>query len=365
MPPLPPNVDNTAHLGAFQAYLDAYNAKDALLNGSTANPAEYAELEFEDKAENQPYLTVEELELAAQNAQSLLNIVQSKVDSYDAIMAENAFIITEYFTLYPDSLGIYFPLTDQSISVYLGIVTVYSGEPVAPPVFSPADVPGLFMWQIADIGVTEGSGAGTGVSQWDDQSGNGNYLKATGSLKPAWDSVNNKIVFSGSHCLETLSLPFSVTDDLTIFCVFQNKTSGLGIMIETSANVGSTNGFIVDLNENADGEILLGSNGNIGLDTIRIPATKATPILLRAQAWRSNTGKDSALYIDGSNMGFINGTTADNTTNFSNNILYFGARGAASFFITADVYEFLIYSEAPTPTDILAIEDYLKDKYGL
>lgn len=361
MPPLPPNVDNTAQLSAFQSYLDAYNAKDALLNGDNANPAYDSELEFEQQATDESFLTIEAIQLAEQNAQALLNSVQAKVDAYDAIMTENADTILEYFSLYPDSLGVYFPLTDQSISVYTGIISVYPGQPDVPPAFSPADLTGLFMWFKADTGVMT---TGSLVDQWQDQSGNNNHISATGSLRPDYSS-GDRVTYSGSEILSSSTLTLNTFKDTTIFIVAQNTGSVAGVLIETSNDFSTISGFAVICNLGTPGNISVYSNGSVGLDEDRILGSQLQPILIRGQIWRTPSAPDCKAVIDSDSTGSTHPYTSDNNNNFSNQPINIGGRPVYNNNFSGDIYEVVVYKNTLDISDIAKVEVYLKDKYGL
>lgn len=58
---------------------------------------------------------------------------------------------------------------------------------VAAPSVGPLGIAGCVLWLRADLGVTkDGSDK---VSQWDDQSGNGNSFSATGTSRPTWQAT--------------------------------------------------------------------------------------------------------------------------------------------------------------------------------
>jgi len=69
----------------------------------------------------------------------------------------------------------------------------YQGEVSAP--FVPSDISGLVAEFYADTGVT--LEAGTNVSNWADQSGNGNDYTATFSARPTFHSSPDRIQFNG------------------------------------------------------------------------------------------------------------------------------------------------------------------------
>lgn len=61
--------------------------------------------------------------------------------------------------------------------------------------FLPSRIPGLKIWPRFNSGITE---TGTGVSQWDDQSGNGNHLKQTSDASRPSKGADGSILFNGT-----------------------------------------------------------------------------------------------------------------------------------------------------------------------
>lgn len=82
--------------------------------------------------------------------------------------------------------------------------------------FLPSDLANLAAWFRLGVGIT----TATGVSQWDDQSGNGRHLKqGTGANQPALQG-DNTILFDGSaHYLKCDA--FTLNQPTTIYILFK------------------------------------------------------------------------------------------------------------------------------------------------
>lgn len=86
----------------------------------------------------------------------------------------------------------------------------------APRAFLPSDLPNLALWLRFGKGIT----VATGVSQWNDASGNGrNALQATGGLQPALQG-DGSILFDGvSQFLATAG--FTLNQPCTLYLLFK------------------------------------------------------------------------------------------------------------------------------------------------
>lgn len=138
----------------------------------------------------------------------------------------------------------------------------------------PADLPNLKLWCRQGVGIT----TDTGVSQWDDQSGNGNHLKqATGANQPALQG-NGSILFDGlTHFLKADA--FTLVQPETIYLlgkqvtwtntdrIFDGNVINTGLIIQTgttpnlAAYAGSFSGQSSDLVLDTYGIIAVVFNG--------------------------------------------------------------------------------------------------------
>ena len=91
------------------------------------------------------------------------------------------------------------------------------------PAFTPASLTSLRLWVKSDTGIT----IATGVSQWDDLSGNANHLvQATGANQPVVtnSAINGlpAITFDGTN--DFIKKAFTLAQPATVFIVFRQNT---------------------------------------------------------------------------------------------------------------------------------------------
>ena len=89
--------------------------------------------------------------------------------------------------------------------------------------FSPSSLTNLRAWYKSDVGIT----IATGVSQWNDQSGNGNHLvQATGGAQPVVTAaaINGlpAITFDGVD--DRMAVAFALVQPITVFAVVRQDT---------------------------------------------------------------------------------------------------------------------------------------------
>lgn len=91
------------------------------------------------------------------------------------------------------------------------------------PTFLPSDISGLTAWFQYGVGITE---AGSGVSVWADQSGNGNdFLQGTDANRPSKEA-DGSILFDGvDHFLRTAF--FTLNQPITAYFLFRKLASSL------------------------------------------------------------------------------------------------------------------------------------------
>ncbi len=111
-------------------------------------------------------------------------------------------------------------------------------------IFDPADISDLFAWYDAGKGITLN---GSDVSQWDDQSGNGNdAVQATATRQPLFESSNSDFndkpaVFFDSDT-NSMVAPFAsgTTQPFTVFVVWDADSTGVSNSGRVFANFTST-----------------------------------------------------------------------------------------------------------------------------
>jgi hypothetical protein len=285
--------------------------------------------------------------------------LQLQYDAIELSLADSKVILLQFFEDNDAADRIYNEAFTFEIVEFEGDIIVVPYGVIPTP--TPQTISDLLMWQRGDAGVLA---TGSLVDTWEDKSGNGYDLAASALFRPTYDTVNQCISFSGSvGFISSGIVPFSVTEDVTVFVVVNNETTGAGMLVELSANYTLNNAFGIEINNAADGDIYIGDNGDFGIDDMYLNGAKSAPILVRGEVFRSNAGKGAAVYINGSNVGEVSPSTENNTITFGDYAIYMGSRGNSSLWFTGDIYEFLVYSRKLTTDEITTIENYLTNKY--
>jgi len=121
----------------------------------------------------------------------------------------------------------------------------YGAGESGPSPWTPADITTALWLDANDADtITEA----TGVSQWDDKSGNSrDVTQGTGSRQPIYDSVNKKVTFDGSDDYMKSDSFTELSQPNTLFVVHKFN-GGLGVFqnIFDGANTGSRNAYYID-----------------------------------------------------------------------------------------------------------------------
>jgi hypothetical protein len=231
------------------------------------------------------------------------------------------------------------------------------GEGASPQsVWSPAMYPNLALWLRGDGGTT----IATGVSQWNDLSGNGsNVVQATGSKQPAFNSTggpNGQAYLNFvSASAQYLSIALAVlgVSPWTVFAIVSSTTP-------------SVEGFFLDV----------GSSGNgaaFGLDGVSTDRTLWYPgaavlgsTAMSASTWEGwcaqNNGTTSSLLINGVAQSLTNATTQPLTPTALTQIGAGIGTGANNW--NGGIAEIIVYSSVLTAAQIVQVRSYLQARYG-
>jgi hypothetical protein len=224
----------------------------------------------------------------------------------------------------------------------------------------------LQLWLKADAGVTLDGGGG--VTQWDDQSGNGNHaIQSTASLAPTVlaNALNNKPVlhFDGvDDYLSVASSPsVSFTGDLTTFFVvrFTDFSNYRAVWAKTANNFPAPTDYYI-LPGSGRPQVYRGSGTGAGLGSF------ASSVALTAGSYMTVgfgiEGTTCAHFLAGNvaSSGSISVPTADTGAP-----LLIGTRGDLFTKMKGEIAEIVIYSRALTPAERASVADYLAQKYGI
>jgi hypothetical protein len=225
----------------------------------------------------------------------------------------------------------------------------------------PNSLSNLSIWLRADAGVITVSGA---VSQWNDQSGNGNNAaQTTATSRPLLANslqYNNLPVirFDGSNdVLVGNTIPNLNSDNLTIF-VLNSGNSQTGVVAGLLTVNGLTNGFSIFRNF-SPAAFRVWNNNTVGLtSSSSLQATGYTPRILTIQR---QVGVQGSMFVNGvSQATTTNATFLSSFTNANYQI------GRAPFYSTlnGDIAEVIVYNRILTSTEQTQVEKYLMDKYA-
>ncbi len=224
---------------------------------------------------------------------------------------------------------------------------------------------GLQLWVKADAGVTRGDGGA--VTQWADQSGQGNDAFALdGGFAPIWieDAINGQAAlrFDGEDDFLEIadSDSLSIVGDLTSLFVVRmdDFATWRAVWGKTSVNLPAPTDFYTDPNSGIPRLYRGNGAGSLGT-TVGGVAFRAGEVEL---AGFGVEGTSVAHFLNSrvTSTGVISATVADADTP-----LRIGTRDDYVTQLKGDLAELLIYDIALSPEDRRSAEFYLAEKYGL
>jgi hypothetical protein len=254
-----------------------------------------------------------------------------------------------------------------------GLVVVKYPRANATDVVTPTSVSGINFWYDATDAASITSSGGL-VSQWNDKSGNGHHMSASGALRPTLTSKfrggRNVITFGGSQYLLG-------TANLTA-----NAFTHFIVMAKTSAASGASEyGRSLSLWNTAEGNDYSNANAfeihwfsttsfsgvnGPGAGPYRLNSSiTATPLTIGA-------ANIATTKLDGGNVTYtLNSTTVTggtSTTPINVNRQTIGAGGASGGgdqYLIGWIGESIMFDRVLNATEITTIQKYLKDKWGV
>ena len=217
------------------------------------------------------------------------------------------------------------------------------------PAFSPTEIPTCTLWLDASDAT---SVVGTGVATWKDKSGNGYNL--TGVNAPVFVKSTGGISFTAaSSQYFTMSVPYSKTN--TIFMVATPVPSNASGMYYTNTNPTKSGDNFIGGYSSSYLVYYIGTNSV--QQTSYVSGVPTSPFIAAAV---KTTGVSSVGYYNGAQVFSI----ADNTSDVASTWAYLGGSGVGNY-LTATIYEFIIYNLALTANQIQAVNAYLGAKWGV
>jgi len=220
----------------------------------------------------------------------------------------------------------------------------------------PTNLPGCILWLDAGQGITkDGSNY---ISLFGDQSGQANNAsQATGANQPLWvdNQLNGKPIvrFDGSN------------DFMEFASGFLNNYSDITIFFVIKPILGSNAGILAPSNDAGIGlEVLAWT----GYHELRINGA----VKYKSGLLKNNTFTISDFTYNSLNTNaYVNGislvTTAGGAALNFNGVYALGRYAASygSFYSAFDVAEIMIYNRTLTSSEILNVQNYLNNKYGI
>ena len=219
---------------------------------------------------------------------------------------------------------------------------------VLPGSFQPDWMSGCQLWLRADQGIT----LATGVSQWNDLSGNGNNVaQATGSKQPTYNATD--VAYNGmptlsftSSNIQVLLATMTLTQPFTVYVVGQATYTGA-----TLAMVGgNTSTFELYFTGGSLWNIYAGS-------AVASTNSSTSPVVLASIL----NGTSSAIYVNSSAAASGSG---DAGTDSSTQVAIGGVSTSVNPF-NGKIAEVLIYNSVLSTTQLGTIFQYLGNRYGI
>ncbi len=214
----------------------------------------------------------------------------------------------------------------------------------------------LKLWLASDSGVDTSGGK---VTEWFDKSGNSNNAaQSTSADEPSYQTsvINSKPALSFDGTSTYLTLPSATSigiqnSNYEIFIVAKSSSSSLQFV-----EGGTAGNYELQLNGSSGARFIpVGSNyldeGNSN------DYTNGLAHIFELKAASS----EGVIHVDGTAGGYV----LSNTQNSDAGNLVIGRRGDGSYYFNGDIAEIIIYNANLTPSQRLAIANYLSQKYNI
>jgi hypothetical protein len=227
----------------------------------------------------------------------------------------------------------------------------------------PLVISGLQLWLDASDSrtITESSGA---VSQWNDKSGNSNNLtQGTESAKPTTNATTqngkNVLDFDGGDYFDLPSALYGIPNGPnTAFVVANTSLTSVNQVMLNMTEGGSNRYAVYFTTSLGSDDIFFLSSNSAGTGLLFSGITETNFNIIRARregttqavaannsAEQTNAGGGDESGVDSATLGSVDSGTSD--------------------FLTGSIAEMLIYNRSLSTTEILKIETYLSNKWGI
>ena len=201
------------------------------------------------------------------------------------------------------------------------------------------------------------------VGYIEDKSGNGNTaIQATANDRPTLREAGGLyyLEFSGAQGLQTASVDFTGTDEMTVASACRKTGTGSQVVAELSSNVGTNDGAFRLFATNT-----IWRYSSKGSNVVNGTASSYTSPTTNVLVATSNISDDQLTFrVDGNQE--ANPTTDQGSGNYGDYVINIGSRdNAASLQLTGFMYSMVIRNVVSSAADIANIETYLAGKSGV
>jgi len=187
------------------------------------------------------------------------------------------------------------------------------------------------------------------VSQWNDIYGSNHITQSSASYQPSWDSVNEKVTFTGGG-IGTYGDYFDIsTSSVKMIALVYANISGADKV--NSVASGATNLI---------GELFLGGSSGIGAGAISFDnaGTEQGKYAIAGNAWSGNAENHTTTGYLSNNLGLFEWVN-------NQNIVYIGRRGGENNFgFYGDMYFLLLLSGSLTSEEKEKLEGWMAHTFG-
>ena len=229
--------------------------------------------------------------------------------------------------------------------------------------FSPRNIPGCSLW--LDAADSSTITIQTGVSQWNDKSGQGRHVtQSTTSLQPVYSSASNALVFNSNAWLGIPNALAAITPTYTIFVVDKRASASVHFFIGMHTNTGANVALILGYNGTTTSHH---TTAHITDCMVTIPAYAGAAEPKRLARY-DYTGSLRDTYINGGQLSTIQSFSATlptwNNANIGAGYYTPGASGLDWWYV-GNIHEIIFYNNVLSTGQAQQVESYLAQKWGL
>jgi len=229
--------------------------------------------------------------------------------------------------------------------------------------FIPTAISGCQLW--LDAADSSTITIQTGVSQWNDKSGQGRHVtQSTTSLQPVYSSVSNALVFNSNAWLGIPNALASITPTYTIFVVDKRASASVHFFIGMHDATGGNVALVLGYNGTTTSHH---TTAYITDCMVTIPAYAGAAEPKRLARY-DYTGSLRDTYINGGQLSTIQSFSATLPTWNNANIgagYYTPGVSGLDWWYVGNIHEIIFYNNVLTTAQAQQVESYLAQKWGL